>query len=188
MEYEPSPTELEFELSGGWLRETWPKKQRRRYLSCLTLAGAVVAIVACLAAVVFETVFTEARQNLDEWQALTNDYMEAMSERDVAAAYRLFDPEMQDRMSQAELEAFIDGPSFYLFEGYQDLSVESWYLNFTDEGTTAELSGVVKYLVGSTPYEGSFEAQLTQQREAWRIWSINVAAPPEKLSRYEAVQ
>lgn len=188
MQHQPSPTKLEFELSGGWPRETWPKKQRRRYLSCLTLAGAVAAIVVCLAAVVFETVFTEARENLDEWQALTNDYMRAMSERDVAAAYQLFDPEMQDRMSQADLAAFIDGPFFVLFEGYQDLSVESWYVNFTDEGTMAELSGPVKYLVGSTPYEGFFEAQLTQQGEAWRIWSINVAAPPEKLSRYEGVQ
>lgn len=187
MEYESSPTELELELGGGRPEEAQAKKRRPRYLSCLVLVGVVAAAVGGLVAVVFGMLLAIGLENLDKWQALSNAYMQAMSERDVAAAYRLFDPEMQDRMSQDDLAALIDGPFLALFEGYQELSVESWFLNVTSEGTIVDLSGVVKYVVGSTPYEGSFEAQLTQQGEAWQIWSINVAAPPEKLSRYEAV-
>ena len=141
-------------------------------------AGSVISIVAAVFAMGFE--------NQDEWLASGDAFMQAMADKEIDRAHALFAEEARREMKRSDLATFVDGPFFALFDGYVDLEIEGWHVNYAQlGGRTVEVAGPVNY---EEHYTGSYEFVLTEEADSWRILFFNVQVPPEKLNAYTAEQ
>jgi hypothetical protein len=116
-----------------------------------------------------------AMTNTEQGKVVTQ-FMTAMLGKDVATASGLF-----PTGSEAEIGPQLEGllaSQFYLFEGYQSISVTSINVSTQEGQTTAELEGNVTY-AGNV--KGTFQASLVKEDEAWKLTNININVPQEKL-------
>jgi hypothetical protein len=112
-------------------------------------------------------------------------FMQTMTRRDANAAYQLFSSRSQRHTALADLTTMIDGRNYALFDGYQSITIENTSLSSsinTDpdvpQGLIATVNGTVIYTGGAT---GRFWATLEKEGGDWRLSSINVTIPPEKV-------
>jgi hypothetical protein len=112
-------------------------------------------------------------------------FMQAMAQRDANAAYQIFSSRAQRQTPLADMTKLLSGANYVLFDGYQSVAIDSTNLSNainTDpdvpQGTVANVSGKVAYSGGVT---GTFRATLEKEAGAWRLFSINVVVPPEKM-------
>jgi hypothetical protein len=123
-------------------------------------------------------------ENQDEWLVAGDAFMQAMADKELDTAYSLFAKEARHDLKRSDLSTFIDGPFYALFDGYVDLEMESWYVNYAyPEGTTIEIACLVNY---QESYTGYYEFILTEEGDAWKLLAFNVEAPPEKFNSYSA--
>jgi hypothetical protein len=107
---------------------------------------------------------------------VVGEFMTAMFNKDVAAAVALF-----PTGSEAEMTPQLEGllaDQFYLFEGYQSITVTSISTNAGADQTTAELEGMVAY---EDDFEGVFQAALLKEGDAWKLTNITVNVSEEKV-------
>lgn len=147
-------------------------------LAFLVCAGSVISVVTA--------VFVTRAENQDEWLTLGDAFMQAMADKEIDRAYALFAEELRREVRRSDLAAFIDGPSFVLFDGYLDLEIESWNFNYAYvEGRSVEVTGPVNY---QEHYTGIYELVLAEEGDNWRILAFNVQVSPEKVNAYTAGQ
>lgn len=154
------------------------------------VAGCLIGllVIICLGSVtsIAGAVLGITSENQEEWLELTNAFMQAMADKKIDQAYSLFSKEAQGSFSQADLTSFVDGPFYTLFDGYLDLEMESFYINFGfPEGKTVELTGLINY---QKDYTGNFVFTLIKKGNTWKLLSFNVEAPPEKFNDYSVMQ
>jgi hypothetical protein len=165
------------------------RPRRKRLLSRMALvAGCLIGLVfiMCVGLVtgILAVVLLTGVESQDEWLVVGDAFMQAMADKDIDTAYSLFAKEARHDVKRSDLATFIDGPFFALFDGYVDLEMKSWYVNYVyPEGTTIEMAGPVYY---QERYTGYYEIVLTQEGEAWKLLAINVEVPPEKINSYSA--
>jgi hypothetical protein len=102
-------------------------------------------------------------------------FMSAMLAKDVAAATGLF-PTGSEAEMQPQLQGLLSN-QFYLFDGYQSISVTSINVSTSGGTTTADVEGSVSYTGG---VKGSFTASFVKEGEAWKLTNININVPKEK--------
>jgi len=124
-----------------------------------------------------------------EWpkvESVIDEYMSAMADQDASKAYALYSARSKRNTSLADIEDLLEGNNYTLFEGYQSLAVTYLTLNSTfdsdpdlPQGEVAEVEGTISYTGGFT---GNFTAVLEQEGDEWRLFEINVTAPPDKYA------
>lgn len=173
--YAPIPSEAQPASKSSWR-------------TVLIVGGIVLGIlclcVAVIAALIGRGVFAVTQ----EQTAITpviQQFMSAMEQRDVDAAYKLFSSRAQRQTPIDELEALIAGANYVLFEGYQDATIENTSLtssvNTNDnipQGTVANVNGAISYADG---VKGIFRAVLEKENGEWKLFSVNITVPPSKL-------
>ena len=75
--------------------------------------------------------------------------------------------------------------NYVLFEGYRSVSIANLNVSAAfntspdlPQGTVAMATGTASYAGG---FNGTFNAVLEQEGDAWRLFSINVVVPPDKV-------
>jgi hypothetical protein len=146
-------------------------KHRWKNQTTGTIAPGVLLILALLLAA------CSAMTNSEQGKIVTQ-FMTAMLNKDIPTASALF-PTGSEAEIGPQLEGLI-GTQFYLFEGYQSITVTS--INVSTEGgqTSATLEGNVAYAGELT---GSFQAAFVKEGDAWKLANINITVPPEKLPK-----
>lgn len=161
-------------------------RKRSRIWLLIVISFVAVAVCVCLSLVallfVAARAFITSADNQDDWLALSDAYMQAMAAKDVETAYQLFSQEARREMGQSEFAGLLEGPLFALFDGYEDLDIGSWQINFNyPEGKTVELTGYISYLEN---VEGSYEAILVEEDGHWEIYWFYVSVAPEKINDF----
>lgn len=162
-----------------------PRKSRRTLFFVLGgIAGAIFLCVALAAVLIGRSILSIASEQA-AIAPVVDHFMQAMAQRDANAAYQLFSSRAQRQTTLANISKLLDGANYVLFDGYQSVAIDS--TNLTNavntnpdvpQGTVAEVSGKVSYRGGVT---GTFRATLEKEGDAWRLFSINVVVPPDKL-------
>jgi hypothetical protein len=120
--------------------------------------------------------------------AVLDEFMKAMANKNAEHAYSLFSSRAKQQVPSSEIESWLEGANFVLFDGYDTLQVRTLNINLvhnTDpskpQGTVAQVSGSINYAGG---YEGSFQAILEKEGDGWMLDHIQVNAPAEKFDNY----
>jgi len=118
-------------------------------------------------------------------ESVLDAYMKFMAAKDIENAYALFSPRARRQIPISQLQDMIEGNNYYVFEGYQSLSVVNIKLSTmvnadpdVPQGTVANVSGTITY-AGS--FNGTFTGTLEKVDGAWQIDGIYVAVPPNKF-------
>jgi len=164
-------------------RNTTPKQSRKWFL---LVGGTAILLILCivLCAAVFTSSFTRTVTEKGDVEAVLDQFMTAMESKNAEGAYSLFSSRAKRQMRLIEIESWLSGSDFVLFEGYESLNVVALNIGpvySTDDdqpqGTVARVSGSVKYIGG---YEGGFQATLEKEAGEWKLDHIRVNAPPNK--------
>lgn len=115
-----------------------------------------------------------------ESHAVVKSFMEAAAAKDIDTAVNLF-PSPATEALRKDIEEFILD-NYVLFEGYQDVKMQSINVQFSDKGDTAEYGGDVTY---AGDFKGWVEAELVKVGEDWKLTWINVEVSQEKLEDYQ---
>jgi hypothetical protein len=102
-------------------------------------------------------------------EEVIRQFMDAGRRRDTGAVEALFADTARSSISRADLERLLANRQ--LFREVTDLSLNSFSINTTSEGTTAEVSGTLTYVDGSSSQ--SFTARLQKEGEQWRLVQID---------------
>ncbi len=162
-----------------------PKKSSK---NIWIIVGVVISIlcicsIACVA--LFGTgmykVFTEKAPV----ETVLDAYMQHMANKDADSAYALFSPRAQRQIPISNVEEMLEGNNYFLFEGYQSLSVSNLTISAATntnpdmpQGTVAKVAGVIIYDGG---IQGTFNGVLEKVGDEWMIHNINVTVPPSKI-------
>ena len=114
-----------------------------------------------------------------------DDYMRYMANRDAESAYALMSPRSQRQIPISKIQELLQGNNYFLFEGYQSLSVSNIYISAVantnpdiPQGTVAKVTGVIHF-EGSV--QGSFNGTLEKVDGKWMIDGMHVSVPPDKI-------
>ena len=118
-------------------------------------------------------------------ESVIDEYLRAMADQDASKAYTLFSIRAKRNVSLADIEKFLEGNNYTVFENYQNLAVTNFSIGLNSDsdpdmpqGVVAQVDGMISYADGFT---GDFSAVLEQEGEEWRLFSINVNAPADKF-------
>lgn len=166
-----------------------PQKSRRPLVigGCILLAGLCLCVsVICIS--VFGFTIYQAIVEKDNIGVVIDKFMTAMVNKNPDQAYALFSARVQKQIPVSRLEDMIDGSNYSLFDGYTKVEVAN--VNITrgfntnpdaPQGLVARVNGVITYDGG---YRGSFQAVLEQENNEWKLFSINVTVPPDKVDDF----
>ena len=138
------------------------------YLRTVNTLIALILLALCLSA-------CSALTNSSQGQVVSQ-FMTAMLNRDVTAAVALF-PAGSEAEIQPQLEVML-ADQYYLFDGYQSITVTSLNTSLAEGQSTTELEGQVTYTGEIT---GTFQASLFKEGETWKLTNINLNVPEEKV-------
>lgn len=118
-------------------------------------------------------------------ETVLSTFMEDMEAKDVESAYALFSPRSQRQTPISDLEKMLQGNNYFLFEGYQSLSIQNINLTATanmdpdlPQGMVATVDGIISY---EDSFTGQFYAVLEKVNGIWKIYNININVPPDKF-------
>lgn len=150
-----------------------PQQQNSSRTWLFVLIGVLVACLCCVAIVVVVALaggfgalglVTGLVSEAQSMSAPVDGYMHAMSNGDAETARTYFAPGVN--VSSARLQEQLSGANFALYEKYESISVNSFHIDTKTSGTTAEISGTVKYTDGST---GTFDVTLKKDGDDWKL-------------------
>lgn len=114
-----------------------------------------------------------------------DEYLCAMDGQDASKAYALLSNRTKRNVLLADIEDFLEGNNYKVFEGYREIALTNFTLSLTSDsnpdmpqGLVAVVDGMISYADGFT---GDFTAVLEQEGEEWRLFSINVNAQADKF-------
>ena len=107
---------------------------------------------------------------------VVGEFMNAMLNKNIPVAVALFPTGSEAEMTP-QLENLLAN-QYYLFEGYQSITVTSIDISAGADQSTAELEGMVTY---DNDFEGVFQAELLEEGDSWKLTNITVNVPEEKV-------
>lgn len=120
-------------------------------------------------------------------ERVLEDFMSAMAQRETQTAYALFSTRVKNQFPRSDLDGMVEGASYCLFDGFEEISINSLVFNATfnnrpdePQGVTARVQGIVSY---EGDYTGTLTAILQQEGDEYRVVNINVVVPPAKFER-----
>ena len=126
-----------------------------------------------------------AGMNQAPMEEVIDEFMRALLVKDADAAFALMSPRAQRLSKIASVEQLLQGNNFILIRGYTNLeivgrTVSSQVTTNPDapQGRIAQVVGVIHY---EDEIDSQFNAILEQAQGLWRIYSINITAPPDKF-------
>ena len=165
-----------------------PKKSNKNLWIIICAAVGIFGLCSILCIAAIAVVFIEANKIASAKapiEAVLDSYMKSMAAKDAESAYSLFSPRAQQQTPISNVQGLLVGNFYFLFEGYQSLSVQNLnlgsYLNAnpnSPQGTVANVSGTIQYEGG---FQGSFNGTLEQVDGKWKIFGIEVTVPPNKI-------
>ena len=165
-----------------------PSQKNRNRNLVLIIGGVLLVLCICVGLCLVlggATVITVYKEKAPIGEVI-DKFMQAMVERDTKNALTLFSTRAQRQIKASNLETMLEGSNYVLFDGYQrieigNLNVSKAFNTNQDlpQGTVAKVNGTVYYDGGFT---GRFDAILEKEAEAWRLHSINITVPPNKLT------
>lgn len=125
-----------------------------------------------------------------EAQAILNAFMTLMAKKDAQNAFSLFSKGSKRYVTLADIKDLLKDETFVLFDGYEELDVETIYgppVFFSDpsfpQGNTATVYGSVFY---EGDYTGSLTAIFIREGDEWRLIGVYVKVSPDKIKSYLA--
>jgi hypothetical protein len=115
------------------------------------------------------------------WENTADQFMQAMRDREIERAYAMFGRAGKEEFNLQELQELTTGSRFVLFQGYRELDLESWEITRNLEGTFATAEGSATYSGG---YTGRWTFTFVQEEEEWRVYSIYVWVPWDKIDAF----
>jgi len=186
---QPSQQQGELEYSSSQTQS--PASPHKKSNKIIWIIG-IIAVVAsiCLCSVVCIIIASvSSMENMFQDNAPIENvldlYMRFMEDKDAENAYALFSPQVQEQMPILKVQDTFEGNNYFLFEGYQRLSVRNF--NFSSSLITtpgmsqrqiAKVNGVIDY---EHDFQGTFNATLEKINDTWMIYSIFVTVPPDKI-------
>ncbi len=145
----------------------------------ISLVGACVVVVLCVAALVYGVgVILAARAPIEN---VLDTFMKDMAAKDTQSAYQLFSLSSHAHVSLLDLNAMVAGDKFVLFDGYRRLSVDNININFVNNASRDQPQGTVARVEGSIAYKngtvGHFQAVLEKSGDVWELYSIYLDFP-----------
>ncbi len=166
--------------------EAVPPK-RRPVKTILIVAGAIfISLILCCGILTLPSL--RGVRDQDEIIGVIDTFMEAMADQDVERAYALNAEVVQEQLPISKLEELVEGSNYVLFDGYQSIEVTQFNPRNSvntnpnaPKGLNAKVSGKVNYSGG---YTGTFNATVILEENEWKLYGINVIAPPDKFEDY----
>lgn len=182
-ENQPAPPQLQTPVSMAVpLR---PQKSNRSIGVIVGIAAAFICLCSILCMAAFGTSLYKVYTEKAPIEAVLDTYMRHMANKDAESAYALFSPRAQRQLPISKLQELLEGKNYFIFEGYQSLSVNN--LNITagantnpnvPQGTVAKVTGVVVY---DGDIQGTFNGILEKVGDEWMIYGMNNTVPPSKI-------
>ena len=155
------------------------KRRNRNLIIGAVVVGLAVLVGCCMLVVSFVKDFAG---NIGTGNEVLTEFLQAMSEKDVDSAYALMSERAKVEVSRDDLQELVDGANFVLFDGFEDLTITSTHQRTTTNfGTYLEIEGIVLF---EHEFRGSLEAIVHKEGEEWKITSVNVTVPPDKMEAF----
>jgi len=153
------------------------------------IIAAVVIGILCLCSIVCVVVFGASMYKIYTEKApvesVLDTYMRHMADKDADGAYALFSPRSQRQIPISKVQELLEGKNYFLFEGYQSLSVSNLNISAVantnpdiPQGTVAKVTGVITF---EGKIQGTFNGILEKVGDKWMIDSMHVSVPPSKI-------
>lgn len=165
-----------------------PQKIQSKKPKNLIIAGVSILILClCSSACVALIGFGLYRINSEKQpvESVLNDYMRYMVNKDAENAYELFSPRAKRQIPISKIQDMLTGNNYFLFIGYQNLSVTNIKINAVantnpdvPQGVVANVNGVINY---DGSIQGSFSGTLEKVDNQWMIDAIFITVPPDKI-------
>lgn len=165
---------------------TPPTKTSRKTL-VLVLGLAVLGLCLCVGICggMGGLAILRVYQEKEPVEKVLDQFMVAMTDKNVEKAYALFSTRAQRQTPRTELEKLIKGNNYVLFDNYKNIQVANINVNIgantnpnVPQGTVAKVNGAITYSNGFT---GKFDAVLEQEGTAWKLHNISIVVPPDKF-------
>ena len=115
-----------------------------------------------------------------ESNATVQSFMDAGAAKDIDSAYACFSSPLGEELRK-DIEELILG-NYQLFEGYQEVKMQSINVQFSNKGDIAQYGGEITYASG---FQGWVDAELVKVGEEWKLTGINIRISQEKLEDYQ---
>ena len=162
-----------------------PQKSRKKLWITLGIVAGVLALCGFLCVGLVGTSMIKVWKERGPVTNVLDGFMKQMVSRNVDEAYALFSPRSQRRTPKAGLEDMLRGNNWALFEGYQKVTVQNLNVSATANTNQDFPQGMVANVTGVINYEGDFteeiQAVLEKVDGQWRIHSVHVTVPPNKV-------
>ena len=162
-----------------------PKKSNKKTWMIIGIVVAILLLCSIVCIAIFGTGMYKVYKEQAPVASVLDSYMQHMLNKDAENSFALFSPRAQRQMSISQLQEMFEGNNYFLFEGYQSLSVTNIYISAAantnqdlPQGTVAEVEGVITY---QGNIEGSFNGVLEKVDDEWMIYSIRVTVPPDQI-------
>ena len=163
-----------------------PPKKSKKWI-WVVVGISLSALCLCAVAVAVFIVYGAKQVTIERSpiESILDQYMQAMANKDAEGAYALFSPRAQRQIPISDLQMWITGNNYLLFEGYQSLSVDQLKINAAvnldpdaPQGTVAVVSGTTSYSGG---FKGTFSGTLEKVNRKWMIDGIFTYVSPDKI-------
>jgi hypothetical protein len=122
---------------------------------------------------------------IEQVGSVIDSYMKSMMAKDVEGAYAFLSPSGQRDMPISEFHKLIEGNNYFMFKGYQSMSLGEFTLSYVSEPDPEAFQGEVVFVDGTISYddgfEGTFEGYLEKVEGEWKIGYINIDVPLDKV-------
>jgi hypothetical protein len=163
-----------------------PKKSNK---NIWIIVGVAVVVLCCLFSIacvaLFGTSMYKVYTEKAPVESVLNNYMRYMANKDAKNAYALLSPRAQRQIPTSKVQEMLEGNNYFLFEGYQSLSVSNLNISAVantnpdvPQGTVAKVIGVINFEGG---IQGSFNGTLEKVDGKWMIDGMYVTVPPDKI-------
>ncbi len=155
----------------------------------LLLISGLVFVALCVCAASLATILGGVWGQKGDVEATVDRFMQAAAREDVTSAYAEFSARGKRITPTDRLQEFFSQPANKaLFAGYKGNQVENisvgQHVNAdpdAPQGQVAEVNGTLTYDGG---YSGNFEAVLEREASGWKLHSMNITVPPQKIEDY----
>lgn len=158
---------------------------KRRWILWGAAALIIIVVLCCGGGIwLFAKGMSSVINETPAVQDSLDQFMRTMESKDVDRAYAMFSTRAKRNIDKSQLEDMVDGLSFSIFQGYQEIQITNFYLNSVmnsnpdqAQGQVAEIEAIVIYANG---FEGNLTATLEKEDGVWRMFDFNLVVPPEK--------
>ena len=165
-----------------------PKKSRKKLLIIGILPAIGLCICAGICAFFIGSGIYQSAAEKENITKVIDEFMNAMVEKDTEVAYSFFSERAASQVPISNVEEMITGANYALFDEYEMIEIQNISAGTTvnvyfqgPKRNIANVSGIVKY---KNNYTGSFTASLENEEGLWRVETINITVPPDKLNDY----